>query len=272
MNARHVRRELTRPAMLVALLALGMASVGTAFASGLIGSAQVRDNSLTSADIHDDTIASRDIKNLSLGASDIAEGSITSTKIKNGSVRAGDLSSDAVGRSQLANNSITAAAIAPSAVNASAIADGAVGARSLDPRLARVYQFGGSIDTDAPDRVLLERDGYKYTIRCVNNGAGGRIASLLIARTDGSDQWSGAGSKTHLFPNAGPQVESEGFSLETAHSISADTADNFGLTTDLFIGNVATSSVQRISALVSNFVYGQPRCAIGGTIIPLTLD
>ena len=270
---RRILRELTRPAMLVALLALGMASVGTAFASGLIGSAQVRDNSLTSADIHDDGIQSRDIKNLSLGTADLAEGSVTSTKIKNGTIRFGDLASDSVRRSQVADGEITASAIAPSAIKAAAIADGAVGARSLDPRLARVYQFGGGIATGAPDRMLLEQDGYRYSLRCTDDGGGERTASLVVSRVDGGTAWGYGGTQSFIYPTVGDVTYPVANGNAAEAVFSAATGANYGSKVDIYVANNAPLTTgQQVSAIVANTPGGASTgCAVGGTVTPLDL-
>lgn len=75
------------PSMAVSILALVIATSGTSVAAaGLIGSADVKNDSLKSADIKDNSLKGRDIKNGSLGG----------WELRDGSVKERDLSEDAL--------------------------------------------------------------------------------------------------------------------------------------------------------------------------------
>lgn len=56
----------------IAVLALALACGGTAFAGAIIGSEQIRNNSVQSVDIKNGSLDSRDVKDRSLGASDFS--------------------------------------------------------------------------------------------------------------------------------------------------------------------------------------------------------
>ena len=56
------------PSMAVSVMALVVASTGTSYAAGLIGSDDIRDNSIQSKDIKNKTIQGKDIKNSTIGA------------------------------------------------------------------------------------------------------------------------------------------------------------------------------------------------------------
>ena len=77
------------PSMAVSIMALVVASTGTSYAAGLIGSDDVRNNSLTTMDIKDRTIKGRDIKNDVIGSNKIRNGSLKSRDFKAGQLPAG---------------------------------------------------------------------------------------------------------------------------------------------------------------------------------------
>ncbi len=75
--------------MAVSIMALVVASTGTSYAAGLIGSDDVRNNSLTSMDVKDNSLKGRDIKNDVLGSNKIRNGSLKSKDFKAGQLPAG---------------------------------------------------------------------------------------------------------------------------------------------------------------------------------------
>ena len=77
------------PSMAVSIMALVVASTGTSYAAGLIGSDDVRNNSLQSSDIKDKTIKGRDLKNNAFGSNKIRNGSLKERDFKDGVLKAG---------------------------------------------------------------------------------------------------------------------------------------------------------------------------------------
>ena len=77
------------PSMAVSIMALVVASTGTSYAAGLIGSDDVRNNSLQSSDIKDKTIKGRDIKNNVIGSNKIRNGSLKERDFKAGVLKSG---------------------------------------------------------------------------------------------------------------------------------------------------------------------------------------
>lgn len=77
------------PSMAVAIMALVVASTGTSYAAGLIGSDDVRNNSLTTMDIKDNTLKGRDLKDNVIGSNKIRNGSLKSKDFKAGQLPAG---------------------------------------------------------------------------------------------------------------------------------------------------------------------------------------
>jgi hypothetical protein len=86
------------PSMAVAVMALVVASTGTSYATGLIGSADIRNNSVQSQDIKDKTVKGRDIKNDVIGSNKIRNGSLKSRDFKAGQLPAGPQGPAGVGR------------------------------------------------------------------------------------------------------------------------------------------------------------------------------
>ncbi|RYC11461.1 hypothetical protein [Nocardioides zhouii] len=77
------------PSMAVSIMALVVASTGTSYAAGLIGSDDVKNNSLQSSDIKDKTIKGRDIKNNVIGSNKIRNGSLKERDFKAGVLKSG---------------------------------------------------------------------------------------------------------------------------------------------------------------------------------------
>jgi hypothetical protein len=86
------------PSMAVAVMALVVASTGTSYATGLIGSADIRNNSVQSQDIKDKTVKGRDIKNDVIGSNKIRNGSLKARDFKAGQLPAGAQGPAGVGR------------------------------------------------------------------------------------------------------------------------------------------------------------------------------
>ena len=77
------------PSMAVSVMALLVASTGTATAAGLIGSEDIRNNSVQSSDVKDRSLKGRDIKGNSLGSNKIRNGSLKARDFKAGQLPAG---------------------------------------------------------------------------------------------------------------------------------------------------------------------------------------
>jgi hypothetical protein len=102
--ARRARaRLLPSPAMLVALGALFVALAGAGYAAVTVGSEQVRDNSLQSVDVKNDTLLSRDIadgailrRDLDPTVLNIKDDTVLSRDIRDGTILKKDISADAL--------------------------------------------------------------------------------------------------------------------------------------------------------------------------------
>lgn len=86
------------PSMAVSVMALVVASTGTSYAAGLIGSDDIRNDSIQSKDIKDRTIKGRDIKNDVIGSNKIRNGSLKVRDFREGQLPAGAQGPAGVGR------------------------------------------------------------------------------------------------------------------------------------------------------------------------------
>lgn len=86
------------PSMAVSVMALVVASTGTSYATGLIGSDDIRNNSIQSKDVKDRTLKGRDIKNDVIGSNKVRNGSLKARDFKEGQLPAGAQGPAGVGR------------------------------------------------------------------------------------------------------------------------------------------------------------------------------
>lgn len=86
------------PSMAVSVMALVVASTGTSYAAGLIGSDDIRNNSIQSKDVKDRTLKGRDIKNDVIGSNKIRNGSLKARDFEEGQLPAGAQGPAGVGR------------------------------------------------------------------------------------------------------------------------------------------------------------------------------
>jgi hypothetical protein len=77
------------PSMAVSVMALVVASTGTSYAAGLIGSDDIRNNTIRSADVKDGKLKGRDVRNGSLGSMDVRDESLKARDFAPGQLPAG---------------------------------------------------------------------------------------------------------------------------------------------------------------------------------------
>lgn len=86
------------PSMAVSVMALVVASTGTSYAAGLIGSDDIKNNSIQSQDIKNKTIQGKDVKTGTIGAKQVKDGSLRARDFKAGQLPAGAQGPAGVGR------------------------------------------------------------------------------------------------------------------------------------------------------------------------------
>lgn len=95
------------PSMAVSIMALVVASTGTSYAAGLIGSDEIKNNSIQSSDVKDGSLKGRDVKGDSIGSNKIRNGSLKERDFKDGVLRSGPAGPAGVGRWALVSASGT---------------------------------------------------------------------------------------------------------------------------------------------------------------------
>ena len=114
-------------ANIVSTLALVVAlGTGTAYAANTIGSSDIIDGAVKTADLANGAVTSAKIRDANVGAADLATGAVTSSKIRDANVGAVDLAANAVSSPTILDGTITAADIADGGVTGTDIATGAV--------------------------------------------------------------------------------------------------------------------------------------------------
>jgi hypothetical protein len=150
----HPRRRLTghlrRHA--VAYAALFVALGGTAYAADTIGSQDVIDDSLTSADIQDFQACGRSecLFTGGLGSNDLQPNAVITTRLANEAVTHEKIRPDAVDSGLIQNGQVREADLSRHAVTGDKIALGAVQNRHIASGAVNALQLGGdSVGTDA---------------------------------------------------------------------------------------------------------------------------
>lgn len=149
-----IMRTRPSPAMVVALVALFLALVGTAsgldgsntvytddivdgevrgadIRSGAVNSGKVVDNSLTGADVSG--LTGGDVTDGSLDGADVADGSLSATEILNESLGAADLAPGSVGGSELQAASVGSSNVVDGSLGAADLAAASVGGDEIQP-------------------------------------------------------------------------------------------------------------------------------------------
>jgi hypothetical protein len=115
------RDRLLHPATIVAVIALLVALSGAGYAATKIGTAQLKNNAVTTPKI----------KNAAVNAAKLKNNAVTSAKLASGAVAAADIGNNAVTGPKIANDAVTAAKIAGGAVGTNALAAGSVDSGKL---------------------------------------------------------------------------------------------------------------------------------------------
>ena len=249
----HLRTHLTYANVMSTIAVVAMLSTGTAYAAARIGSADVINDSLRSVDIKDSTLTGADIGSdrvgsadvAGLGSADIADESLTGADILDGDVNSADvhalvggdivdqsldgseLASGAVGSGHVQDGTLSANDLGTGSVAADEVADGSIGSGELTPQakkdlLPGAYHLtgGASVDTSATPserQVVLSKELPEgtYVFHLAGdffNGAVGAAPSVGCGVTIGGLD-TGPSSGTVLGENDGDATNQEDFAL-----------------------------------------------------------
>jgi hypothetical protein len=129
------KERLLHPATIIATIALLVALSGAGYAATKIGTAQLKNNAVTTPKIKNSAVNTAKLKN----------SAVNSSKLASGAVAAADLGNNAVTSAKLANDAVTAAKLAGGAVGTNALATNAVDAAKLAN--GQVVKGGGNFVT-----------------------------------------------------------------------------------------------------------------------------
>jgi len=118
---RHVRGNA------VAWLALFVALGGSAYAANTVGSADIIDESILSADIKNGEVKTDDVLNNAITSVDIATGGVANSDLLNGAITEGKLALNSVGTTRVVNGSLLGADVAPNTLTGTQISEGTLG-------------------------------------------------------------------------------------------------------------------------------------------------
>ena len=106
--------SLPRPATgtLLGVIAIAIALGGTAYATATVGTAQLKDDAVTSRKIRDGQVTARDLAHGAVGTLDLAPNAVTRTRLATASVTALKLAPDAVDGTKIRDGSIAASDVA----------------------------------------------------------------------------------------------------------------------------------------------------------------
>jgi len=111
----------------VAWLALFVAMGGSAYAANTVGSADIIDESILSADIKNGEVKTDDVLNNTIASVDIATGAVANSDLVNGAITEGKLALNSVGTTRVVNGSLLGADVAPNTLTGAQIAESSLG-------------------------------------------------------------------------------------------------------------------------------------------------
>jgi hypothetical protein len=176
--------RLPSPAMGVALIALVVALGGTTYAAVRIGTAQIKDNAITSAKIRNGQVRSVDLARNSVVTAKIVAGAVSSLQIRDGSVGNADLANDAVTSAKVNAGAIGNSDLANGAVSGSKIRANSVGNTQLttDAVTSPKIKDGSVVAADIADASITAakiKDGEVVK-------GNGRMLSTALTLPDGA--------------------------------------------------------------------------------------
>ncbi len=132
------------PALAISCVALFLAFTGSAFAvaKNTVGSRQIVNGAVRTADLHREAVRSGKIADGTVGAADLGTDSVGSDEIAKDAVGSDEIAKDAVGSEKIADNAVTSSEVAPNSLTADDLAAGSVGSSELQAASVRSSELG----------------------------------------------------------------------------------------------------------------------------------
>lgn len=158
----EIRKHSGEAALVVATLALVVASGAPSWAAEKISGASLKNNSVTSAKIQDGTLVSADVKDGGIKGADIQDGSVGNPDLAEGAVAGSNILDGAVNANKIVDGSVGQSEIASGGVSTLEVANG-----SLD--LVDSAKYTGSFGYDAP--AIAAGDCFYSTVGVTEGGS-----------------------------------------------------------------------------------------------------
>jgi hypothetical protein len=144
-----LKERLLHPATIIAVIALLVALSGMGYAATKIGTAQLKNNAVTTPKLKNNAVTTAKIRSGAVRSGDLATNAVTSRTLGANAVTGAKIASGSVGATALANGGVTGEKIATGAVTAAKLANGSVTDEKLGPNAVTGAKIAGGTITAA---------------------------------------------------------------------------------------------------------------------------
>jgi hypothetical protein len=197
----------------VAVLALFVALGGSSYAALRVGSREIVNNSVRSADLRNNDVRSRDIRNGEVRSADLRNNGIRGRDIHDGAVASADLQDNAITSRDIRDGSIVGGDVAPDTLTGTNVLESSLGtvpsatnAGTLDGRSAAAFLSADRLVTTGFEKLsigqtrAIARSGpFTWSATCADAGGGSTQLTVTLESTE-------AGAFTASFDGAGGAV------------------------------------------------------------------
>ena len=176
------KERLLHPATIIATSALLVALSGAGYAATKIGTAQLKNNAVTTPKIKNSAVNTAKLKNSAVNSSKLASGAVAAADLGNNAVTSAKLANDAVTAAKLAGGAVGTSALATNAVDAAKLANGAVTTDKLGPNAVTGAKIAGATITAAniASGQVVKGGGNFVTGRALVTDAAANVTALTI--------------------------------------------------------------------------------------------
>ena len=148
------------PALVIACLALFAALSGTALAAkATIGSNQIVNGSVRTADLRDSAVNSAKVADASITANDLGTDSVGSDEIAKDAVNTDEIAKDAVKSDEIAENAVTSSEVADQSLTQNDLGPDSVGSSELQAGSVRASELGPIIQVSNSTPIAATSSG-----------------------------------------------------------------------------------------------------------------
>jgi hypothetical protein len=168
------KERLLHPGTIIAVIALLVALSGMGYAAATIGTAQLKNNAVTTPKIKNGAVNTAKLKNNAVNSSKLASGAVKAADLANGAVTSAKLANGAVTGAKLANGSVGTAELVNGAVDSAKLGNGSVSGEKLGANAVTGPKIAGGTITAAniaPGQVVTGKGSFlAATLALPTNG------------------------------------------------------------------------------------------------------